>query len=128
MISMRSYLLLWLAVLFIPTCAVLTVADVLQAQEPRAVEFETPREEAYWRALQQCTQELETAVRRLEGEKEKVRTATVTVNLSCPAIPPCPEASGSCVFEGLVGTGLGVVAGGLVCALAGGGPDVVVAR
>lgn len=118
--------LFWGALVVGVTCAL----EAKASGEEDAVVFDTEREATYWAALQQCGEDLDVARRELKGEKEKVRTTTVTVTLSCPVIPPCPAcpacSSSSCLIEGLVGAGLGVLAGGGVCALSAGGPDVVV--
>ena len=72
--------------------------------------------------LRQCELDLDVTLRRLEGERLKVRAATVAIDLhvQCPPIPQCqPEPACSCLFPSLVATGisgaLGLFVGSRMC-------------
>lgn len=75
------------------------------------VEFKTPREREYWGWLQECRIQLDETKRELDGERQKVQTATATCNLTCPPLPACPSVSCGpdwLVTAGGIGLGLGV--------------------
>ena len=74
------------------------------------VRFETENETRFWKWLVQCDADLRVAERRLEGEREKVSTASVTCSLVCAPAPACP----SCDCANSVWTTVAVGAGGLV--------------
>lgn len=98
--------------------------------------FKTPEEREYLQLALRCEGALEVerrhaeadlaeCRRRLDGERQKVQTATVVCAPVCPACS-C-DVSGSLFTHGLTAVG-GVIAGGALCALAYGGGGVVVTR
>lgn len=136
---------LWAAVIGFGVAVYSCEGEAVADPSPsRPASFKTPLEADLWYGLASCRGELEVAARkhaldlatceaRLEGERAKVRTATTTINLACPVIPPCPAIpSGEGLgpwSAGTLGGGIGVLAGFLACsAIRSGSPDVVIAR
>lgn len=96
----------------------LTAIGDAEVPRPEALEgpvrFETENEARFWKWLVQCDADLRVAERRLEGEREKVSTASVTCSLVCAPAPTCPDCECATSVWTTVGVGAGALVGGVL--------------